>query len=58
MWEIMRVYGWCMLFNSSTCNRSVYTKYRNSLGRLMGTATLLVGFGDTFHLVPRVLRYF
>ena len=47
-----------MLFNSNTCNRSVYTKYRNSLGRLMGTATLLVGFGDTFHLVPRVLRYF
>ena len=24
----------------------------------MATATLLVGFGDAFHLVPRVLRYF
>ena len=24
----------------------------------MGTATLLLGFGDAFHLVPRVLRYF
>ena len=33
-------------------------KYRDSLGRLMGTATILVGFGDTFNLVPRVLRYF
>lgn len=30
----------------------------DSAGRLMGIATLILGFGDAFHLVPRVLNYF
>ncbi len=30
----------------------------DSTGRLMGIATLILGFGDAFHLVPRVLNYF
>jgi hypothetical protein len=27
-------------------------------GRLMGSATLILGCGDAFHLIPRVLNYF
>ena len=27
-------------------------------GKLMGSAVLILGFGDAFHLVPRVLNYF
>lgn len=31
---------------------------RDRIGRLMGFATLILGCGDAFHLVPRVLGYF
>lgn len=31
---------------------------KNKTGKLMGIATLLLGCGDAFHLVPRVLNYF
>lgn len=31
---------------------------RNREERLMGTAVLILGCGDAFHLVPRVLNYF
>ena len=63
MGEIMRIYGEtifdiCYLITALVIGVYILFKYRNNLGRLMGTATLLVGFGDTFHLVPRVLRYF
>ena len=31
---------------------------KNSAGRLMGLAAFILGAGDAFHLVPRVLNYF
>ena len=31
---------------------------RDRAGRLMGAAALILGAGDAFHLVPRVLNYF
>ena len=31
---------------------------KNAAGRLMGLAALILGAGDAFHLVPRVLNYF
>jgi len=36
----------------------ILRRRRDSVGRLMGTATLILGCGDAFHLVPRVLYYF
>ena len=33
-------------------------KARNSTEKKMGIAALVLGFGDAFHLVPRVLNYF
>ena len=33
-------------------------KGRNHTERMMGLATLILGCGDAFHLVPRVLSYF
>lgn len=33
-------------------------KARNRTERLMGLATLILGCGDAFHLIPRVLNYF
>lgn len=34
------------------------SKSKNKLGKLMGVTTLVLGCGDAFHLVPRVLNYF
>ena len=56
MWEIMRVYGKtvfdvCYLIVALVIGVYILFKYRNSLGMLIGTATLLLGFGDAFHLV-------
>ena len=31
---------------------------RDTSGRLMGSAILILGCGDAFHLIPRVLNYF
>lgn len=36
----------------------ILRKRRDIIGRLMGVAVLILGFGDAFHLVPRVLNYF
>ncbi|MBR4581187.1 MAG: hypothetical protein IKO32_08135 [Lachnospiraceae bacterium] len=36
----------------------VLIKRKDSIGRLMGLAALILGCGDAFHLVPRVLNYF
>ena len=33
-------------------------KAKDRAGRLMGAAALILGLGDAFHLVPRVLDYF
>lgn len=36
----------------------ILKKARNRYGRLMGFASLILGCGDAFHLIPRVLNYF
>ena len=36
----------------------ILRKARNRTERWMGTAVLILGCGDAFHLVPRVLNYF
>ena len=36
----------------------ILKKARNKTERLMGTSALVLGIGDAFHLVPRVLNYF
>ena len=36
----------------------ILTKRKDKLGKLMGSATLILGFGDAFHLIPRILDYF
>jgi peptidoglycan/LPS O-acetylase OafA/YrhL len=36
----------------------ILAKRKDSIGKLMGTAALVLGCGDAFHLVPRVLNYF
>ena len=36
----------------------ILIKHRNRNDVLMGTAALVLGIGDSFHLVPRVLNYF
>ena len=36
----------------------ILRRARNRTERWMGAAVLVLGFGDAFHLVPRVLRYF
>ena len=33
-------------------------KGKNKAGKMMGAAALILGLGDAFHLVPRVLNYF
>ncbi len=41
-----------------TCGILMLVRARSRAGRLMGTAALVLGLGDAFHLVPRVIRYF
>ncbi|MBQ7565738.1 MAG: hypothetical protein IJT18_01340 [Oscillospiraceae bacterium] len=36
----------------------ILRKRRDEIGKLMGAATLILGCGDAFHLIPRVLNYF
>ena len=36
----------------------MHNKARNSIQKKMGLASLILGCGDAFHLVPRVLNYF
>ena len=36
----------------------IYKRADSKAGKLMGLAVLLLGCGDAFHLVPRVLNYF
>lgn len=63
MGEIMRIYGEaifdiCYRIIAIVTGVYILVKYRNKLGGLMGSATLLLGSGDAFHLVPRVLKNF
>ena len=41
-----------------TAGICILCKRRDRIGKLMGFATLILGCGDAFHLVPRVLNYF
>ncbi len=41
-----------------TVGISIQCRRRDAVGRLMGSAVLILGIGDAFHLVPRVLNYF
>ena len=36
----------------------ILAKAQNRTGKLMGLSALVLGCGDAFHLVPRVLNYF
>lgn len=36
----------------------ILARRKDAVGRLMGFAALILGCGDAFHLVPRVLNYF
>ncbi len=36
----------------------ILRKRRDAVGKLMGAAVLILGCGDAFHLVPRILNYF
>ena len=36
----------------------ILCRTRSRTGKLMGVSTLVLGCGDAFHLVPRVLNYF
>lgn len=59
----MKVYGEtifdiCYLLIALVVGTFILIKSKNKLGKLMGIATLVLGFGDAFHLVPRMLDYF
>ena len=59
----MKVYGEtifdiCYLLSALVVGTFILIKSKNILGKLMGIATLVLGFGDAFHLVPRMLDYF
>ena len=36
----------------------ILRRRKNAVGSLMGSAVLILGLGDAFHLVPRVINYF
>ena len=40
------------------CGTVILVRAKDRAGRLAGFAALILGFGDAFHLVPRVLNYF
>ena len=40
------------------CGILIIRRARGKTGKLMGMAALILGLGDAFHLVPRVLNYF
>ena len=59
----MKVYGETIfdiayLLTAIILGIKMLSKSKEPLGKLMGTATLVLGFGDAFHLVPRMLDYF
>lgn len=41
-----------------TAGICILRRRKDVIGKLMGFATLILGCGDAFHLVPRVLNYF
>lgn len=41
-----------------TMGIKILSKNKSKLSKLMGYSILILGFGDAFHLVPRILNYF
>ena len=41
-----------------TCGCVILHRAKNRAEKLMGLAALILGLGDSFHLIPRVLNYF
>ena len=37
---------------------SILRRRKDRIGTLMGSAVLILGLGDAFHLIPRVINYF
>ena len=37
---------------------SILHRRKDRIGKLMGSAVLILGIGDAFHLIPRVINYF
>ena len=63
MGEIMKVYGETIfdigyLLTALVIGIYILIKSNNKNGKLMGIATLVLGCGDAFHLVPRILNNF
>lgn len=59
----MKMYGEtifdvCYLLIAIIMGIYILIKSKNKLGKLMGTAILILGCGDAFHLIPRMLDYF
>ncbi len=48
----------CYLLFAIISGCIILKKFKDAAGRLMGWAALILGCGDAFHLVPRVLNYF
>ena len=63
MGQIMKVYGETIfdvayLVIALVVGTYILVKNKNRLGKLMGISVLVLGCGDAFHLVPRVLKNF
>ena len=52
------IFDICYLLIAVIFGVYILVKNKNKLGKLMGCATLILGIGDAFHLVPRMLNYF
>ena len=47
----------CLLF-AIVMGVSILRRRKDRIGALMGSAVLILGIGDAFHLIPRVINYF
>lgn len=59
----MKIYGEtifdiCYLLIAVVIGVYIIGKSKDKLGKLMGASILILGYGDAFHLVPRILDYF
>ncbi len=52
------IFGIAYLIFAISTGIFILLKRRDRIGRLTGSSVLVLGCGDAFHLVPRVLRYF
>ncbi len=46
------------LLTAAICGILMLARSKSGAGKKMGWATLILGAGDAFHLIPRVIRYF